>query len=203
MNFKIIESKRFLFVFISILAISLSIAYASLTPRDFERFMSISTLGSSMLIDDYYPNPNSVVKIGDNVTWYVQIFNRMGNSELVSIRVKVLNSTDPIPDDNNNTPSPIEHIYEAIRLVKHNSTWTYKLSWSILEIERNGNYTIIKKMNINGKVIELNVRSIEGKNFRIVLELWRYNPDTNRFEFSWRSNIDTRSAWNQIWFNMK
>ncbi|GIU71177.1 MAG: hypothetical protein KatS3mg003_0656 [Candidatus Nitrosocaldaceae archaeon] len=199
----IINTKRFLITFLILLSISISIAYASLIPRDFERFMSLSTLGSNMLIDDYYPNPNAVVRLGDNVTWYLQVYNRMGNSEYIAIKIKILNSTDPIPDDNAHTPSPIKEVYEISHIVKNNQTLTIPLRWSIDAIERVDDYIVIKRMRINDQIINLDVRSINGDNFRFVIELWRYNPDNNNFEFSWRSNIDTRSAWNQIWFNIR
>ncbi|MEM4237463.1 MAG: hypothetical protein QW050_00570, partial [Candidatus Nitrosocaldaceae archaeon] len=192
--------KQFIMITVPLVAVALSIAYASTTPREFERFMSMSILGSNMMLDNYYLTPNDMVRVGDELQWYIQIYNRMGYSEYLAVRVKVLNSTEEIPDDNNHIPSPKEHIFEIREFIMHNQTITIPLKWSIDTIERNEDSISIKKMKINDKMIELDSNSINGK-FRIVLELWRYNIDKHEFEFAWMSNIDKRSVWNQIWFN--
>lgn len=195
-----LHSKHFIVLFISLLAISLSIVYAATTPREFERFMTISTFGSDDLTYDYYPNSNSIIELGDNITWYVHVFNRMGNSELIAIRVKLLNSTDQSPTIE---PSPIKPIYETEYLLKNNATLVLPLNWQINSIERVDDYIIIRSMTINHNTINaLDVRSIKGENFRLVIELWRYNPESNAYEFAWKSNNELRSVWNQIWFNM-
>ncbi len=197
-----IYSKRFILLFVSLLTISLSIVYATTTPREFERFMSISTFGSDELIYSYYPNPNSVIKLGDNITWYIHVFNRMGNSELIAIRVKLLNSTDLGPSLDHK-PSPINSIYETEYLLKNNSTFILPLNWQINSIERVDDYIIIRSMTINNNTSnDLAVRSINGEDFRFVIELWRYNPESDRYEFAWKSNNDIKSVWNQIWFNV-
>jgi uncharacterized membrane protein len=198
-----IRSRRFIAIFIILSAIYISIAYATLSFRDSEEFISMSTLGSNMLAGDYYPNSNSNIKIGNELRWFVEIYNRMDKAEYIAIRVKILNSTDIAPNDNEHAPSPINHIYEIKKVIKSNETLTFPLTWRIDAIERDDRYVIIKKININNNDIEINTRSIDGNNFRIVLELWVYNPENNTFEFAWRANNNINSVWNQLWFNVQ
>lgn len=197
--------RLFIIVFVSILIVSFSMAYVILESSD-EQVFILSTLGSNIKASNYYPKGNTInvgVSVGEEVTWHIQVYNKRGSPELVQLKVKILNSTQIVPDDNTHTPSPEQSIFEITHLIANNATWTTPLTWSIVEIENIGDYIIIKKMKINEEEINTNIKSINGDNFRIVIELWRYDPDNKSFEFAWKSNNEYRSVWNQIWFNVR
>lgn len=204
-----LRSRLFLMVLAVLLAVSISIAYVASTPRGYERFMSLSTLGKDMMASDYYPSNSPNIGLGDEVRWYLQVYNRMGGAEYIAIRVKLLNAEMPVPDDNMHTPSPIEHVYEFRHVVAHDSTITIPMQWSISSIARESGddgsmYVTIRELMINGEKIGTDVKSKDGKDFRLIMELWRYNPDSKEFEFSWLDSMnEKRSVWNQIWFNVK
>ena len=205
---KPLRSRQFLITLAILTATSMSIAYVASIPRDYERFISLSILGRNMMASDYYPSNNPDIKLGDEVKWYIQVYNRMGSAEYIAIRIKVLNAEMPVPNDNMHTPSPVKHVYETKHIVAHDSTLTIPLRWSITSISReevNGiTYVVLKEMVINGEKISTDVKSKDGKDFRIVIELWRYNPESKTFEFSWLDSMnERRSVWNQIWFNVK
>jgi hypothetical protein len=200
---RVLTSKAFLGLFVSLLVISLSMVYVASEPRPKERFLSISTLGSNMMAEDYYPNGKSIIDRGDSVNWYLNVYNRMGDVEYVSVRIKLLNSTDVTPNDSSNIPSPMNTIIEIKKTLTNNSTWTIPLNWSITEIDEVQNYNVIKSLDINGVGIDdINVKDSNGT-FRMIVELWRYNTEKGTFSFAWSSGLDDRSAWNQIWFNVK
>jgi hypothetical protein len=93
---------------------------------------------------------------------------------------------------------------ELRQMIAANTTWTVPLDWSISQTDSESNYIIIRQMTINGEDIQdLDIRSLDGQNFKVVLELWRYDPQVKDFVFEWVLSQDTRSVWNQIWFNVK
>ncbi len=199
----VLTSRVFLAILLSLLAISLSVTYVASESRARQSFLSISTLGSNMSMENYYPGETSTISVGDNVSWYINVYNRMGEPEYLSVRVKLLNSTHESPDVVMNLASPEHHIFEIKQLLMNNSTWTVPLSWTPTGIEKQGNYAVIRSLNINGMdVNDLNVRSADGNNFRMVIELWRYDRQLGDFSFAWSSDSDKSSVWNQIWFNV-
>ena len=94
----VLASRAFLLFFASLLMISISIAYVASEPRPQERFLSISTLGSNMILKDYYPTGSSTIDVDDNVNWYLNVYNRMGEVEYLSVRIKLLNATQATPE---------------------------------------------------------------------------------------------------------
>ncbi len=204
-----LRSREFLIILAVLVAISMSVAYVVSVPRDYERFMSLSTLGKEMMASDYYPSNTPDISSGDKILWHIQVYNRMGSAEYIAIRVKLLNAEMPIPDDNTHDPSPLQHIYEVRQVVANDSTITIPLEWSIATVARESGedgsmYVTVKELVINGERVSADVKSKDGKNFRLIMELWRYNPASKVFEFSWLDRMnERRSAWNQIWFNVK
>jgi hypothetical protein len=79
------------------------------------------------------------------------------------------------------------------------------LNWTVTGTDEN--HTAIKSINVNGIQINgLNIRSLTGKDFMIVLELWRYDAASKDFVFVWPTPWSTdrvRVMWDQIWFNLK
>ena len=200
----LLKSRAFLLLFASLLVISFSVAYVASEPRQHERFLSISTLDKNLMSDDYYPRANSTIKVNDRVKWHLDIHNRMGSVEYLSVRVKLLNSTQAAPGDTLHVPSRGDPIIELRQALMNNSTWIVPLKWSITEIDEMQDHVVIRSLSINDKLVDdLNVRSVGGKNFRMVIELWRYDIESGDFVFTWSSGIDKRIVWNQIWFNIK
>jgi hypothetical protein len=202
---KLISSKKFLLIFfMPLLIISLGITYVASEPSRSEKFVTLSTLGSNLTLDNYYPHSDPTVAIGESLNWHVSIYNHMGGPQYLALRLKMINSTQAIPDDSANTPSQASSIYEAKKMVPDNSTWMVPLSWSIRNVTNDKGYDIITKLTVNGQNIDnLNIRSISGQNFRMILELWRYDPIIKDFSFSSSANPDKKTEWNQIWFGLK
>ncbi|HJS82102.1 MAG TPA: hypothetical protein VJ742_04625, partial [Nitrososphaera sp.] len=88
-----LTSGLFLLVFGSCFSIMLTLAYASLGNTPQEQFITLSTSGSDMTTRTIYPSSNSFVGEGNALDWNVQLYNHMGQTEFVAVRVKVLNAT--------------------------------------------------------------------------------------------------------------
>ena len=199
----VLASRAFLLFFASLLMISISIAYVASEPRPQERFLSISTLGSNMILKDYYPTGSSTIDVGDNVNWYLNVYNRMGEVEYLSVRIKLLNATQATPESDTSYQSTEGYILELKQIVQNNSTWVVPLTWSIKDVDKKQDHIAIKNLEINGMVVDdLNIKSTGG-DFRMIIELWRYDANTGDFAFDWDSKTDKRNTWNQVWFNIK
>jgi len=197
-------SPVFVVVFLSFLVLTFSIAYLSLEKKASENFLGLTVLGSNMMAENYYPGGNSTIVVGETVKWYINAQNHLGSPEYLSLRLKLLNSSQFLPLDNfsRSTPSPVSHIFELNRMVPNNSTWIIPMNWTVTNADEN--HTTIESLNVNDIQINgVNTRSVTGKDFMIVLELWRYDTRDKDFTFIWPSQTGERVTWVQIWFSLK
>ncbi|HJS83356.1 MAG TPA: hypothetical protein VJ742_11030 [Nitrososphaera sp.] len=202
---KILTSGFFLLVFGSFLSIMLTVAYASVGSKPQEQYIMLSTVGSDMTTKSIYPTSGPLVSEGDTLDWNVQLYNHMGESEYVEIRLKLLNSTQQGPDNVLHLPSPAAHIYEERIALASNETAVIPISIKIADAElARGDDTAIRSLTVNGaEITGLNVTNVKSNNFRFIIELWRHDVETESFVFTWPSGLERESAWNQIRIQVK
>lgn len=144
---------------------------------------------------------------GQKVSWHIHVYNHAGSAEYVSVRIKLLNSTDPAPNENYSGESRSHYLHEFSRLLARNSSWDIPLSWTISNVSIDGNhgYVIVNGLEINNHHVDgLNVKSLQGKDLRMIIELWKYNMEDKAFVFQgFPENDNNRGSWNQIWFDLK
>jgi hypothetical protein len=173
----------------------------------------LSTVGKNGTTSDYYPsnkdnNNTNVLLPGQKVSWNIYVYNHAGSAQYVSVRIKLLNSTDATPDENYYSPEAhSKDLYEFRRLLARNSSWIIPLNWTVSNVstDLNHRYVIIKGLDIDNHDVDgLNVASLQGKDFRMIIELWKYDMEDRAFVFQgFPENDNNRGAWNQIWFNLK
>jgi hypothetical protein len=194
-----LTSGLFLLVFGSCFSIMLTLAYASLGNTPQEQFITLSTSGSDMTTRTIYPSSNSFVGEGYALDWNVQLYNHMGQTEFVAVRVKVLNATQFGPDEVRHLPSPVNHIYEERMVLGNNATMTLPLHITMADVERASGDSAIRSLVINGQTIDkLDISNDNSNGFRFIIELWRYDVKFENFVYSWPSGTESESTWNQI-----
>lgn len=199
-----LTSGLFLLVFGSCFSIMLTLAYASLGPTPHERFITLSTVGTDMTTRSIYPSSDSSVNKNATLNWNVQLYNHMGETEYLAIRVKILNATQYGPDQERHLPSPINHVYEESLVLASNATSLIPLSITLKDVILAGGDSAINSVVINGKEVgKLNVLNEKSTTFRFVIELWRYDVKFENFVFTWPSGAESESAWNQIRIQVK
>ena len=199
-----LDEWRYVFVTIYIVLIlgsCLPIVMAILPIRD-EKFFSFSVLGQDGLAYNYYPGDDPNIELEEEVNWFIHLYNHMGDLQYVAVRVKLLNSTMSAPDSNICNPSPAPMIYEVRRVLFNNETWIFPFSWSVINVEWVGNFLNVSSFSINDNVIDTHIVSINGYNYRVVLELWIFNETLGDFQYVWGQNDEFRCAWIQVWFNV-
>jgi uncharacterized membrane protein len=190
--------------FIMITIVISTIAYVSLTPGPSEPFFAVFTLGREGRVGNYYPRNDSSIRVGEELQWYVGVYNRMNSIQYVVLRFKLLNQTMAAPDDQSHTPSPAMPFMEIRHLLANNETWTTPIKWSVANATKVGDNVIILSLLFNSVPVteNLSVSSYRGFNFRILIELWAYSTEAKQFEFTWMPANEPHIAWNQIWFNV-
>jgi hypothetical protein len=177
-------------------------AYLTFNPPRTEEFYATWILGSDGLTENYYPNQNPNLRVGQTLNWTIDIYNHMGSLQYVVLRVKLMNSTLASPNDSTGQPSPVPSLIEFRRVLLSNETWTVPFVWSILKLEQRTSSVMITELSLNQNVMtgELAV-ALSGFNFRFVFELWHYDQTSGELVFPWTTAGATQSAWTEIWFN--
>jgi len=190
-------------VFIVLLVICETLVYVASTPRPTEQFLQLYVLGPSQLIADYYPDNNSNIHLGEQISWYLGVTNDMGSVQLISILAKISNQTIEPPNDTLAISSPAPAIIEFPRFIQDNQTWLTPFDWSITNATAGDGSTRIVTLQINNETYQISDWSASsGYEFRFIFELWTWQANSNEFEFGWNANGEPQAAWLQIWFNM-
>ena len=204
MRFISTQNRRTLITVFLVLAIILEVsAYVALTPRPKEQFFQFYVLGKNRLAGDYYPQNKTNLRLASTISWYLGVTNFMGNVQLVEIRLKLGNETTTPPNDTTDTPASAPELVAFDRALVDNETWKFPLVWSITNATKFAGSIHVLTIEINNQTYQTSDWSaIKGYNFRLILELWVWQGNTNTFEFGWGSSAERRTAWLQLWFNV-
>lgn len=173
----------------------------AILPRSEEPFLALAVLGEEGMAEHYYPGDDAQIEVGEEVHWTVYLYNHMGETTYVAVRVKLLNSTIIAPNSTSCSPSPAPVVYEVRRVLMDNETWLHPFSWSILSVEQVGEFVDVRSLFVNGGTVDTHVVALHGFNYRLVLELWVYDEGLKDFRFGWSCGKESHCAWNQLWFN--
>jgi hypothetical protein len=151
-----------------------------------EKFSELWLLGPNQMATGYPFNVSENV----NYTVYVGVGNHMGSSAYYIVEVKLRNETEPLPDLEAGTESPLPSLYENRLFVQDGGTWESPLVFSFSGVSFGANQSRIEGLTING--VELNVEKEvswdaerSGYYYELFIELWIYNANSNpSFEFN-------------------
>jgi hypothetical protein len=117
--------------------------------------------------------------------------------------LKLGNETTTPPNDTSNTPSSAPELTAFDRFLANNETWEFPFVWSITNATTTAGSIHILSIQINNETYQIpNWFATNGYDFRLILELWVWQTNTNTLTFGWNSNGGHRTAWLQVWFNM-
>lgn len=177
------------------------VAYTRLLPRFEEQFISLAILGDEQTLEHYYPFDDPTIGVNIPITWYLRLFNHTPEPQNLLIQVKVLNATQQSPNSTHCVPSPVPTAFELRTSLARNESLIYPFMWFISAVEYDEEGVIITEMTANDMTARLNTYSADRNDFRIVFELWIYDPIMTEYVFI-QQGITDRCVWNQIWFNI-
>ncbi len=163
-------------------------------PRYEERFFELGILGKDKMAKDYYLNDNYSLILGSQVDWYIYVHNHIDSAQNIVVKVKLVNSTNDLPNDLDNQPCPFDSIAEFPLSMSVNDSLIVPFSWIIVEAISQKNSTIIKQLIVNDQTVELNISDFSESFFRMVFELWVYNESLQTYEFGWESEKGLSSS---------
>lgn len=171
-------------------------------PRYEERFFELGLLGRNKMAEDYYPNGNSTLEVGSEVRWFVYIHNHMRSVQDVLVRVKLLNSTMPIPDDRGHIPSMEPYFFELLVSLDIDETKEIPFPWSIDKAHNTNDTVTVNRLLIYEETVDVDVSTTSDIRFRMVFELWVLDESSGQYLFGWDSGKEFRSASLYMWFGL-
>lgn len=186
------------------LSIILGIAYFAYThflPQFEEQFISLAILGDEQTLEHYYPFDDATIGVNIPINWYLRLFNHTPEPQNLLIQVKVLNATQPSPNSTHCIPSPVPTTFELRTSLAKNESLIYPFVWFISAVEYDSGGVTITEITANDMTAPVNTYSADRNDFRIIFELWIYDPINAEYVFL-QQGLTDRCVWNQIWFNI-
>ena len=178
------------------------LAYVSTTPRPNEEFFQLYVLGADHKLEHYYPNDDPSIVPNSTVQWYVGVTNSMASVQYVVVKLKLGNATIPAPNETIGAPSPAPLLAQYSRVLLVNETWEFLVNWEVAAENRTGS-AISVNLNLNGTNLAMaNPMNQNGQDYRIIIELWVFNPATGGLQFGWVRGSLVHADWLQVWFSV-
>jgi uncharacterized membrane protein len=181
--------------------IASTITYIALNPAEPEEFFHIYMLDQDGGTTAFFPDNNSNLTVATELTWRIGVRNFMQDSQYISLRIKMGNSTTPHPNQTTCTPTPHSALYEYRRVLGSNQTMEHNVTWTVLTATSRQN-TQILDLELNDHLLLQAIEAVNGVKYRMIIELWVYNPNISDFEWGWEVPSGRSCAWTQIWFNV-
>ena len=195
---------RYFYFGMSCIVITLlaSPVYRSFFPPDSDLYLSMSILGEDLELINYYPENNLNISVGSNVFWSIRLSNEMGEVKYLSVVVKLVNSRVLSPDSINCVPSSGDELITLKYVLGDAESHLLPFSWEIINATRIESGVEISGLIINGHVIDGEFVSELGDDFKLIFELWAYDPSSGEFKFSIDFDGTPQCVWNQVIFNI-
>jgi hypothetical protein len=102
--------------------------------------------------------------------------------------VKFRNQTESLPNATAGTPSPLPALYEYRFFVKDSGIWEAPLEFSFSQISISENRCLVETLTINDVAFRVDKLvtwdlNYTGFYYQLFIELWRYNVESEVFEF--------------------
>jgi Protein of unknown function (DUF1616) len=163
-------------------------------PKYEEQFIEFGLLGKNKRAEDYFANANSTVTLETQSDWYIYVHNHMENSQNIIVRVKLLNSTMAVPNDQEHNPSPYSSLYELPMSLSENETLIAPFYWTVTGALLRDDSVVIERLTVNEQIVNVGVSTPSDSFFRIVFELWVQDSVSKEYKFGWQSGEDFSSA---------
>jgi uncharacterized membrane protein len=150
-----------------------------------EQFTELYLLGSQHMAEDYPYN----ISPNQDYTVHLGVTNHVGSSAYYMVYVKLLNSTDTLPDTLNGTASPTKPIYDYRFSIQDGQTYETRVRFAFTDTNIIGNQAIVGSLQINNENIKVDKSTTWNATtqqypYRLIFELWQYNSQSNTLAFN-------------------
>lgn len=165
-------------------------------------FFELAILDDNNEAIRYFPDDDQNLDVNQIINWNIFLNNKMKKTEFITLKIKLLNSTNKEPQSEKCIHSLAPTIYEITDALQSKQQKTYPIAWFIKSIKENDTFKEIEIININDNDITINVYDESEGKFRIIVELWVFDTTSKELIFGWKNNDGRRCAWTQIWFEI-
>jgi len=167
-----------------LVATSPTLAMIVKVPKASEPFSELWVLGPNHTVDDYPYN----ITFSEPATFFVGVGNHLGRSAYYMVYAKLRNQSQPLPDANTTTPSPVSPLYEFRLFLQEGKSWEDSVNFAILNATRLNNTAILERVSINDVVFEGNYTASldvqkHGFFYQLFFELWLYDTSSRAFQY--------------------
>ena len=167
---------------------------SSYRPKQEKWFIELGLLDEDMMADAFFSNADSTVDLGELNSWFIYIHNHLASAQDVSVKVKLINSTMELPDDRKHQHSSATSFIEFPLKISINETAYIPFSWSVIQAETENDSVVINRLAINEQSLDVDVSASFTPSFRLVFELWVFDPSSGEYQFRWESKEGFFSA---------
>jgi hypothetical protein len=189
----------FLILFVSLTAIFSSVTFYAMSAKPSQSFIGFGVY-SQRGLQDYIPNSNLTVPTGQALNWSFAVTNRMNRAEFVMIIARIGNSSTPPP--NATTPSTtLPQLGRVERFINDGATSRINFTWTIVSSNQKSGLVYLN-VSINGQssLSSAPVGAKPGGFFRLIFELWTFDPVSGSFQYGYPAQTSQVGAWLQVWF---
>lgn len=190
----------FLVLFVSLTAIFSSLTFYAMSAKPSQSFIGLG-LYSQKGLQGYIPNSNLTVALGQTLNWTFAIANRMNKAEFVMIITRIGgNST---LGANATTPATtLPQIGATEQFINDGETSRINFNWTVESSYQIAGLTYLD-VSIDGQptVSSAPVGTASGRNFRLIFELWTFDPVSGSFNYGYPGQTSQIGVWLQVWFN--
>ncbi len=158
------------------------------SPNEDEHFSEFWIFGSNHLAEDY----PFIVRVNESYNVFIGVGNHLGASSDYLVYVKFRNKTQSLPSAISNEPSLLPPLYELNASVDDSRSWESQVTFRILEVMNDNDSMRIGRISINDAVFVVNASALwdseyNGFYYQLFFELWRYDTNSQNFQFQDRS----------------
>lgn len=135
------------------------------------------------------------------MTWIIGVQNQMATAQQVELRIKLGNDTLSGPNQITCIPAPLPVLNTITLDLDWNQTVEHEFRWEIVDVSMSDQQQRIT-LRINDRAILSPITAQNGLGFRMIIELWTLDPNSEEYRFGWQTNSEDRCVWTQLWFNV-
>src|SRR5713101_6576752 len=190
----------FLILFVSLAAIFSSITFYAISAKPSQSFIGLG-LYSQRGLQGYIPNSNLTVATGQTLNWTFAVTNRMNQAEFVMIITRIGNSSTLT--SNATMPSTtLPQLGATEQFINDGETSRINFNWTIESSYQTAGLTYLN-VSIDGQqsVNSAPVGTASGRNFRLIFELWTFDPVSGSFQYGYPGQTSQVGVWLQVGFS--
>ena len=190
----------FLVIFSSLTVIFSSVTFYAMSAKPSQSFIGLGVY-SQRGLQGYIPNSNLTVSTGQTLNWTFAVTNRMNKPEFVMIITRI--GTNSTLSPNATTPSTtLPQLGATEQFINDGETSRINFNWTIESSYQMGALTYLNvSFDSQPSISSAPVGTVSGRNFRLIFELWTFDPVSGSFQYGYPGQTSQVGVWLQVWFN--